>query len=194
MNKKIILFLTLGFIFFGCELKKETILTPLSFSYSKDVFNNIYCEKNAKGLDRMQLMENVDYKTFKTLDSFYAKDKNNVYDGCDIVLGADVDTFKILGDCVEKDKNNIYSCGAIVKNNIIDIKTFEMLDNSNYFKDKNNVYYSSEIINGIHNYEIINRADSSTFLFIKDKYAKDKNNCYFQGKIVDISECENLTK
>lgn len=57
-----------------------------------------------------------------------------------------------------------------------DDKTFEVLDNKEYAKDKNNVYYKGRPIVG---------ADAGTFVLLKaGRYAKDKNHVYLLDTIV----------
>ena len=64
----------------------------------------------------------------------------------------------------------------------IDLKTLERIespvDSSNYFKDKNGVYF----LNG-EKFVKIDGADRDSFeVTMSGKYGKDKNNVYFEGK------------
>ena len=99
----------------------------------------------------------------------------------DIILCSD-ETQKNISDAVNqyefKDKIKIIS----LDNKNIDLKTLERIespmDSSNYFKDKNGVYF----LNG-EKFVKINGADIDTFeVTMSGKYGKDKNNVYFEGK------------
>ena len=99
----------------------------------------------------------------------------------DIILCSD-ETQKNIIDAVNqyefKDKIKIIPLDS--KN--IDLKTLERfdtpIDGSNYFKDKNGVYF----LNG-EKFVKINGADRDSFeVTMSGKYGKDKNNVYFEGK------------
>ena len=60
-----------------------------------------------------------------------------------------------------------------------DLKTFEILSDEDYAKDKNNVYYHGEKLNGI---------DSKNFTIMKsgnEIFTKDKNGVYYQNEKLD---------
>ena len=64
----------------------------------------------------------------------------------------------------------------------IDLETLERItspmDSSNYFKDKNGVYFMDG-----NKFVKINGADKDSFrVTMSGKYGKDKNNVYFEGK------------
>lgn len=104
----------------------------------------------------------------------------------EILYGADPNTFEVLNQNWAKDKNNVYFYVVTGKTKIVneaDVKTFDIVGQSDYAKDKNNVYFN----------EIIKNADPETFYVMNKNsdYAKDKNNCYYMGEIKDMSECDN---
>ena len=137
-------------------------------------------------------------KTFEALDYDFAKDKNSVfYKGkklekissnnfnyfgggmsYDIILVDKNGAYKLLENENQKDKIKIIPLDS--KN--IDLKTLERIespvDSSNYFKDKNGVYF----LNG-EKFVKINGADIDSFeVTMSGKYGKDRNNVYFEGK------------
>ena len=60
----------------------------------------------------------------------------------------------------------------------VDLKTFKILDNNYYAKDKNNVYYYGQKLDG---------ADSESFEILVDRFSRDKKNIYFcKEKILEI--------
>ena len=76
----------------------------------------------------------------------------------------------------------INNVGSEIKGKNIDLKTLERfdtpIDGSNYFKDKNGVYF----LNG-EKFVKINGADRDSFdVTMSGKYGKDKDNVYFEGK------------
>jgi len=109
---------------------------------------------------------------------------------------ADVETFNVLNYTYAIDKNYVFTATGTVKN--VDIKSFEVLDDGEFFlwynnanipeyspygyaKDKNCVYYE--------NFEgktkIIKKADVETFISYGDAYfASDKNHVYANGRII----------
>ena len=119
-------------------------------------------------------IEGADIQTFKNLDYFYAKDKNNVYYYGEKLNGVDPVTFKILDYSYTKDKNFVYHYRDRLDG--VDPLTFKILDHD-YAKDKNNVYYNLEILAG---------ADSASFKILNFSYAKDKNNVYYNGNKIEF--------
>lgn len=86
--------------------------------------------------------------------------------------------YKLLENENQKDKIKIIPLDS--KN--IDLKTLERfdtpMDGSNYFKDKNGVYF----LNG-EKFVKIDGADRDSFdVTMSGKYGKDKNNVYFEEK------------
>ncbi len=59
-----------------------------------------------------------------------------------------------------------------------DFKTFAVLENEDYGKDKKLVFYKGNRIKG---------ADPATFSFIADLYAKDKYRAYYAGDSIELS-------
>jgi len=91
-----------------------------------------------------QILKYADAKTIKLFKnaphSLFYRDKNNVFQGENIVLGADIESFKPIGEMFAIDKNHVYRFSRLVK--YLDPKTFELINNS-YFKDKNNIYLNT---------------------------------------------------
>ena len=96
----------------------------------------------------------------------------------DIILVDKNGAYKLMENENQKDKIKIIPLDS--KN--IDLKTLERIDSpmdsSNYFKDKNGVYF----LNG-EKFVKINGADIDSFeVTMSGKYGKDRNNVYFEGK------------
>ena len=105
----------------------------------------------------------------------------NIFDGgisYDKILVDKNGSYKLMENENQKDKIKIIPLNS--KN--IDLKTLERIespmDSSNYFKDKNGVYF----LNG-EKFVKINGADIDSFeVTMSGKYGKDRNNVYFEGK------------
>lgn len=157
-------------------------------------------------------LSQVDVDSFVALSEVDAKDKNHAYkfnQDYNIIDQADVETYEALNNVYSKDKNNVYFEGKIIEGNI-DPETFELVEMVytemdlaynypeweknltmnyhapilSYGKDKNNVYFMSNIVEG---------ADLNSFVayafvqYLEDlypPYAKDSNNVYFNGNIL----------
>ena len=152
--------------------------------------NNVYYEG--------EKIEGIDMNSIEVINGMCIKDKNsvfyegkklrnispnnfNIFDGeisYDKILVDKNGSYKLMENENQKDKIKIIPLNS--KN--IDLKTLERIespmDSSNYFKDKNGVYF----LNG-EKFVKINGADIDTFeVTMSGKYGKDRNNVYFEGK------------
>lgn len=131
----------------------------------------------------------IDCPSFKVLSNPYFKDKNSVYyePHFSILPEADAQSFTcprfksiVNYQYYAYDKNNAYyyERGEVKVIPGIDFDTFEVLSKE-YAKDKNNVYFKSQIIQG---------ADVESFIVphrINENVAQDKNHKYIDGEIKD---------
>ena len=177
------------------EFKKIDGSDPNSFEYDNENYTFIAKDKNNVYFDG-EKVKGIDVKSAEGIDGLWIKDKNSVFyqgkklekissnnfnyfDGgmsYDIILVDKNRAYKLLENENQKDK--IIPLDS--KN--IDLKTLERIespmDSSNYFKDKNGVYF----LNG-EKFVKINGADIDSFeVTMSGKYGKDKNNVYFEGK------------
>ena len=152
--------------------------------------NNVYYEgEKVEGID-MNSIEVVNGMCIKDKNSVFYEGKKlrnispnnfNIFDGeisYDKILVDKNGSYKLMENENQKDKIKIIPLNS--KN--IDLKTLERIespmDSSNYFKDKNGVYF----LNG-EKFVKINGADIDTFeVTMSGKYGKDRNNVYFEGK------------
>lgn len=117
---------------------------------------------------------------------------------------ADINTFQVLGisdrfPVFAKDKNNVYGKG--VKLEGADIDTFEVVDMGSqtlsYARDKNRMYYYDTIIQDENNVytttgEIIEEADTATYVMLNYSYAKDAN-YVFRGRDILLEQFDAST-
>ena len=185
----------------------------ISYTFGKDK-NAVYKRENK--------LVGVDPATFEEIDSSFTKDKNNVYYEEMPMKGVDPKTFEpFVNYILVKDKNGIYKFGKtwgidesdsklfvekVELSPEIDLKTLKPIGNSEYSKDKNNVYYNFKRIEGadIKSFEPlgyvigkdkrsvyyetqkINGIDVKSFEFLEYNFFKDKNNVYYQrGEFMD---------
>ena len=154
---------------------------PKTTYYSKDK-NNLYY--------REVKIDKIDNKTLKILYSDgidVVKNRNRIFAEGKKLNIKSPETFEIIlskyynfpNFIYGKDDKNVYAISKfdetysskIIKN--ADVNSFEVMKNSMYTKDKNNIYYSNRKIIG---------ADLPTFQIGSDGFSKDKNNIYFGGK------------
>lgn len=185
---------------------KDTFEVMENNRYSKDK-NNIYYLGNY-GIVKL---EDVDKASFVISEDFpFSYDRKNVYYAgkkVDGVTSAGLKVIRIPNEPINfiSDNNNLYRLVEIfdennselksvkavaVKNPKVDFKTFEIFDEwSNYFHDKNNVYYENKL------YQIplkkIEEADRKSFILLNSEFSKDNKNVYYYGnKIKDLNSEE----
>ena len=147
-----------GNVYYGNEILEGAnpkTAELIGFSLLKDDKNHVYIGNSSIGLWKLDKIENPE--TFEFLsdtintDSFYGKDKYNVYYVNRIFLscfgtytwigfkveGINRDKVEVLNDWFIKDDKNIYFEGKILEG--VDYNTFEVLPNGDG-KDKNRSY------------------------------------------------------
>ncbi|MGR3980578.1 DKNYY domain-containing protein [Pseudoalteromonas sp. 1181_04] len=136
-----------------------------------------------------EILKAVDFDSFTPLFSGYAKDKNHIFYGENIIVPeADLQTFEILTTSYEfaRDKSNIYylSGNETSAINGLDPDSFEEIER-NYIKDKSGVYHYSQSdgVQRIYDADVESFAvtdyDEST-----NSDALDKKHYYMRGEIV----------
>lgn len=152
----------------------------------------------------------IEFYASSTVEEGYAKDKDHVYWGTDIVQGADLASFGSLytyGGCcsssvwnsLARDSAHLFFKGKIIEG--VHIASFHIvhetdkyeINNSDYAKDDARVYFWS----GTLPLKIVSNADPVTFKLLPGGYAtdysdtfttfyaEDKSNIYFNGEIVN---------
>ena len=167
----------------------EVLTSPYSSSvyFAKDK-NNVYY--NGKKLD------GIVPNDFEQIQSYFIKDKNGIYkfeegeneqDLKITPINAKID-FKNLKELDWKyfgDDKNIYYFDedSFKKVDKADINSFERIDSTGFFKDKNNVYYEGEKVEGI---------DMNSIEVINGMCIKDKNSVFYQGKKLEKISSNNF--
>ena len=166
-------------------------------SFERIEYTGFFKDKNNVYYDGEKI-EGIDMNSIEVINGMCIKDKNsvfyegkklrnisptnfNIFDGgisYDKILVDKNGAYKLMENENQKDKIKIIPLDS--KN--IDLKILERIESpmnsSNYFKDKNGVYF----LNG-EKFVKINGADIDTFeVTMSGKYGKDRNNVYFEGK------------
>ena len=175
-------------------------------SFEKVKYSDFYKDKNyvyyngkkIVGMDFKDI-ENIDEEwSITELDGTWIKYKDNVYYKGKKLKGISSDNFSYFDgglwyEIILSDKNGVYKFTETEDNKKtievtrldskgIDLETLERIespmDSSNYFKDKNGVYFMDG-----NKFVKVNGADKDSFrVTMRGKYGKDKNNVYFEGK------------
>lgn len=170
MIKKIIILILL------LELIPPVIFTTRHISYFSDTVPNLVIIKKSRKINDCYLeYENNIYFYNRTgseltkLDVQTANFSPVLIDGLDLCLG--------------KDGNSIYYKDKLISN---DPESLVIINNGDYIKDKNNVYFSGNLIVG---------ADPLTFSVDSENgyYATDKKAVYCGGKIMEGVDPSNFT-
>ena len=160
-------------------------------SYYKDKDNVFYYDMNKNELRKV---EGGDRNSFVEMNNFFAKDNKNIYYLGKQIRNISSEGFKFVGPDIAKNKNGVYflkdETGTgdyeIIPLNF-DSASFDIAnkDTSNYFKDKNGIYYldygkllnseSKDIQNAFIKLEGV---DMPTFKAFGYGYSKDKNRVY----------------
>lgn len=160
-------------------------------SYYRDKDSVFYYDVNKNGLIEV---EGADRNSFTEMENYFAKDNKNLYYLGKQVRNISSEGLKFVGPDIFKNKNGVYfwkdETGTgdyeIIPLNF-DSTSFDIAnkDTSNYFKDKNGIYYldygkllnseSKDIQNAFIKLEGV---DMPTFKAFGYGYSKDKNRVY----------------
>ena len=160
-------------------------------SYYRDNDSVFYYDMNKNELRKV---EGGDRNSFVEMDNFFAKDNKNVYYLGKQIRNISSEGFKFVGPDIAKNKNGVYFLKdktgegdyEIVPLNF-DSASFDIAnkDTSNYFKDKNGIYYldygkllNSELKDVQNAFIKLEGADIPTFKAFGYGYSKDKNRVY----------------
>ena len=161
---------------------------PKTTYYSKDK-NNLYYQEVK--------IDKIDNKTLKILYSDgidVVKNGNRIFAEGKKLNIKSPGTFEIIlskyynfpNFIYGKDDKNVYAISKfdetysskIIKN--ADVNSFEVMENSMYTKDKNNIYFThSDVVQ-------MKNVDKGSFTIGENGFSHDKNSVYFYGKKLDI--------
>ena len=178
-------------------------------SFKRIEYTSFFKDKNNVYYDG-EKVEGIDMNSIEVISGMWIKDKNNVFYEGQKLKGISSDNFNYFDgglsyETILFDKNGIYK---FLKNEDnekaveiirldgkeLDSKTLERisspLDSSDYFKDKNGVYFMDG-----KKFVKVNGADKDSFEVTESgKYGKDKNNVYFEGKKLEGKKSKEFEK
>lgn len=207
MKKIILLALLITISNFGCSLQKtsnkdakfEELLGDNYYRIEEPIYEEkgIYLKDTYTFADYKLINEFVYYNETKIQDANieYFKVYENGCASSDFYIDyykgkklTDYQKFKSKDQEFIKNRCFIYNYPEMDKFDIIeDIESFEKI-NDVYYKDKNGIYYISDI--QVHK---INIADLGTFIVLnQNDYAKDKNHAYYDGKIIESADPQSF--
>ena len=169
----------------GLDVKSFKVLEN-----NKDYYFNYYVDKSNVYLDKdnLEKITGADRNSFEILGYSIARDKNNVYKKGEKLGNIDIASFKYFDNWIAKDKNRVFYMDERKDIKNADAKTFERMEESYYFRDKNNVFalkndYSDSNYNLV--LEMSKNIDRSSFDILNAEFGKDKNGVYHFGEKID---------
>ena len=157
---------------------------------NKDSYFDYYVDKSNVYIDKdnLEKITGADRNSFEILGYSIARDKNNVYNKGEKLGNIDIASFKYFDNWIAKDKNRVFYMDERKDIKNADAKTFERMEESYYFRDKNNVFalkndYSDSNYNLV--LEMSKNIDRSSFDILNNEFGKDKNGVYHFGEKID---------
>ena len=153
----------------------ENGIDVTSIDYFVDKNNIYYAYEN------LEKIQGADKNSFEVLGYYIAKDKNNIYYNGKKMENVDSKSFKNFGDFIGKDKNRVFYITGNEDIKDVDAKSFEIMGDTRYFRDKNNIFvikYSNDFPDGQGFIKLPN-IDRNSFITLSEEIGKDKNGIYY---------------
>ena len=160
-------------------LENSKDVTSIDYFVDK---NNIYY-----AYENLEKIQGADKNSFEVLGNYIAKDKNNVYYNGKKMENVDSKSFKNFGDFIGKDKNRVFYITGNEDIKDVDAKSFEIMGDTRYFRDKNNIFvikYSNDFPDGQGFIKLPN-IDRNSFITLSEEIGKDKNGIYYIGEKIN---------
>ena len=160
-------------------LENSKDVTSIDYFVDK---NNIYY-----AYENLEKIQGADKNSFEVLGNYIAKDKNNVYYNGKKMENVDSKSFKNFGNFIGKDKNRVFYITGNEDIKDADAKSFEIMGDTRYFRDKNNIFvikYSNDFPDGEGFIKLPN-IDRNSFITLSEEFGKDKNGIYYIGEKIN---------
>ena len=167
-------------------LENSKDVTSIDYFVDK---NNIYY-----AYENLEKIQGADKNSFEVLSYYIAKDKNNVYYNGKKMENVDSKSFKNFGDFIGKDKNRVFYVTGNEDIKDVDAKSFEIMGDTYYFRDKNNIFvikYSNDFPDGEGFIKLPN-IDRNSFITLSEEFGKDKNGIYYIGEKINGINPNNI--
>ena len=154
-------------------LENSKDVTSIDYFVDK---NNIYY-----AYEDLEKIQGADKNSFEVLGYYIAKDKNNVYYNGKKMENVDSASVKMFGNFIGKDKNRVFYITGNEDVKDADASSFEMMGDTRYFRDKNNIFvikYSNDFPDGEGFIKLPN-IDRNSFITLSEEIGKDKNGVYY---------------
>ena len=160
-------------------LENSKDVTSIDYFVDK---NNIYY-----AYENLEKIQGADKNSFEVLGYYIAKDKNNVYYNGKKMENVDSKSFKNFGDFIGKDKNRVFYVTRNEDINDVDAESFEMMGDTDYFRDKNNVFVVkySNYLSDEQGFVKLKNIDRNSFTALNREIGKDKNGVYYIGEKIN---------
>ena len=194
--KKGIMLLVMLISFASCG--KSLVDKSLSNRYYKTSTGKIAFSQGDKFLwIELTELKNVDKKTFTVLGAYYAKDKNNIYFGSEIINNADVESFILLekNGFISKDKNNVFYERTPIKGVSplgIEILAIERSNSNIYLRNNDGIYWFRG--NDINTLAKLAVEDKKKFMVINSdrELSREGKKIFYQGTTLPVKYEENF--
>ena len=160
-------------------LENSKDVTSIDYFVDK---NNIYY-----AYENLEKIQGADENSFEILGYYIAKDKNNVYYKGRKMENVDSASIKTFGNFIGKDKNRVFYITGNEDIKDVDAKSFEIIEDTRYFRDKNNIFvikYSNDFPDGQGFIKLPN-IDRNSFITLSEEIGKDKNGIYYIGEKIN---------
>nr|WP_314114916.1 DKNYY domain-containing protein [uncultured Leptotrichia sp.] len=160
-------------------LENNKDVTSIDYFVDK---NNIYY-----AYENLEKIQGADKNSFEVLGNYIAKDKNNVYYKGRKMENVDSASIKTFGNFIGKDKNRVFYITGNEDIKDADAKSFEIMGDTRYFRDKNNIFvikYSNDFPDGEGFIKLPN-IDRNSFITLSEEFGKDKNSVYYFGEKIN---------
>lgn len=160
-------------------LENSKDVTSIDYFVDK---NNIYY-----AYENLEKIQGADKNSFEVLGNYIAKDKNNVYYKGRKMENVDSASIKTFGNFIGKDKNRVFYITGNEDIKDADAKSFEIMGDTYYFRDKNNIFvikYSNDFPDGEGFIKLPN-IDRNSFITLSEEFGKDKNGIYYIGEKIN---------
>jgi len=160
-------------------LENSKDVTSIDYFVDK---NNIYY-----AYEDLEKIQGADKNSFEVLSYYIAKDKNNVYYDGKKMENVDSKSFKNFGDFIGKDKNRVFYVAGNKDIKDVDAESFEMMGDTDYFRDKNNVFVVkySNYLSDEQGFVKLKNIDRNSFTTLNREIGKDKNGVYYIGEKIN---------
>ena len=162
------------------NLENEQNIMSMDYFVDK---NSIYYDD----YENLKKIQGADKNSFEITGYYIAKDKNNVYYKGIKLENVDSKSFEDFDNFIAKDKNRVFYIEGNGEIENVDVASFEMIEDTRYFRDKNNIFvikYGNNFPDG-QGFVKLKNIDKNSFTALSKDIGKDKNGVYYLDKKIN---------